>query len=171
MTLIIRPEEPGDHAAVFDVNKRAFDTPLEAGLVEKLRPVARPIISLVAVKDAAVVGHILFTPVTIRSDDGARAAMGLGPMAVVPEFQNQGIGSKLVLAGLEECRKIDQPVVFVLGHPKYYPRFGFKPVAPKGLHYKDEKYDFAFMVRELTPGALAGMSGYVHYLPQFDEAE
>jgi putative acetyltransferase len=75
-------------------------------------------------------------------------------MAVLPEFQNRGIGSALVRAGLEACRNIGESVVFVLGHLEFYPRFGFQPAAQKGLRYKSLDFDPHFMVAELSPGAL-----------------
>jgi len=166
--LSIRPEQPEDHAAVFVVNERAFETSAEARLVDALRPVAQPLISLVAVLENQVVGHILFTPVTVEGDAGTPKAMALGPMAVLPEYQNQGIGSQLVRAGLEACRQIGERVVFVLGHAEYYPRFGFQPAAPKGLRYKHPDFDPYFMVAELSPGALQEMTGWVQYHPEFD---
>jgi len=165
--ITIRPERPEDQAAVFAVNQSAFPTPAEARLVDTLRPVARPIVSLVATLDDEVVGHILFAPVTVRGDAGTWAAMGLAPMAVHPNHQNRGIGSQLVRAGLEACRRLGQEVVFVLGHLGYYPRFGFEPAPPKGLTYKGQ-VDPHFMVIELRPGALGGMAGAVEFHPEFD---
>ncbi len=165
--ITVRPEQPEDHAAVFEVNRRAFDTDAEARLVEALRPVARPLCSLVAVEGGQVVGHILFTPVTVA---GTAGAMALGPMAVVPEHQRRGIGSRLVRAGLDACRALGASVVFVLGHAAYYPRFGFRPAAPLGLRYKHPDFDPHFMVIELRPGALHGMTGEVVYHPAFEAA-
>jgi putative acetyltransferase len=164
----VRPELPEDREAVFDVNRRAFETPAEATLVDALRPVARPLISLVAVLDGRVVGHILFTPVTIEGGAAAGRAMALGPMAVLPELQNRDIGSRLVVVGLEACRDIGVHVVFVLGHREYYPRFGFEPAPPKGLRYKHADFDPYFMAVELSQDALSGLSGNVKYHPQFD---
>jgi putative acetyltransferase len=165
----IRPEQPEDYPDVFLVNERAFGTSAEARLVDSVRPVVRPFISLVAVLEDKVVGHILFTPVAIEGDTKAWRAMALGPMSVLPKYQNQGIGSRLVLAGLEACRQINEPVVFVLGHPGFYPRFGFQPAAEKGLRYKHSDFDPYFMVTELVPGALNGMSGLVKYHSEFDK--
>jgi putative acetyltransferase len=165
---IIREERPQDHRAVYEVNRRAFETAAEAEIVEAVRRVAMPPLSLVAVEDDRVVGHILLSPVTIRNEDKTATAMGLGPMSVLPEFQKQGIGSQLVRAALESCRKMQHNVVFVLGHTRYYPRFGFEPAALRGLHYKNELLDTHFMVAELEPGALDGLAGIVEYLPEFD---
>lgn len=168
MNGLIREERPEDCPAVYEVNRRAFPTPAEADLVDALRPMADPLISLVAVLDGRVVGHILFTPVQVVGETGERTALGLAPMAVLPEFQSQGIGSRLVRAGLDACRALGYPAVVVLGHPDYYPRFGFEPAAPRGLHYKDASFDPYFFVIGLALGALEGLSGWVEYLPPFE---
>jgi putative acetyltransferase len=168
MNVLIREERPEDRLAVYEVNRRAFPTPAEADLVDALRPMADPLISLVAVLDGRVVGHILFTPVRVVGETGERTALGLAPMAVFPEFQSQGIGSRLVRAGLDACRALGYPAVVVLGHPDYYPRFGFEPAAPRGLHYKDASFDPYFFVIGLAPGALEGLSGWVEYLPPIE---
>lgn len=164
----IRNENPEDYAAVYRVNKLAFEGVEEADLVERLRGV-RPNISLVAVKDGAVVGHIFFSPVTLAPENENLNAMGLAPMAVLPEFQNQGIGSALVRRGLEECQKHGFEAVFVLGHPAYYPRFGFTPSKAKGIGCEYDAPDETFMVLELTPDALNGRAGIVKYHPEFAE--
>lgn len=168
MNVLIREERPEDRPAVYKVNRSAFPTPAEADLVDALRPLADPLISLVAVVDGRVVGHILFTPVRVVGEGSEGTALGLAPMAVLPEFQSQGIGSRLVHAGLDACRKLGHPVVFVLGHPDYYPRFGFEPAAPRGFHYRDPNFDPYFFVAELTPGGLDGLSGRVEYLPPIE---
>jgi putative acetyltransferase len=165
----IRDETPGDYAEVYRVNALAFGQEGEAALVERLRG-ACPHISLVAVEDGRVVGHIFFSPVTVESEGGAAfEAVGLAPMAVLPEFQNQGVGSGLVRRGLEECARRGHELVFVLGHPDYYPRFGFTKAAAKGISCEYPAPDEAFMVLELKPGALAGRTGMVRYRPEFAE--
>ena len=168
MDVLIREERPEDRTAVYEVNRRAFPTPVEADLVDALRPMADPLISLVAVLDGRVLGHILFTPVRVVGETGERTALGLAPMAVLPEFQNQGIGSRLVRAGLDACRELGHSAVVVLGHAEYYPRFGFEPAAPRGLHYKDVSFDPYFFVIGLAPGGVEGLSGWVEYLPPFE---
>lgn len=170
MTLV-RYERSADQTAVFNINARAFGGPNEARLVDVLRESARPHISLVAVREGRVVGHIFFSPVTVGSGARAWEAIGLAPMAVEPEWQKRGIGSDLVRVGLATCRAIRRPVVFVLGHPEYYPRFGFRPAPPLGLRFKGPEFDPAFMVAELEPGALAGRTGEVRYLPDFGRFE
>ena len=165
--MIIRTEVPADHRAVFDVQARAFGRTEEAELVDVLRPIAQPQISLVAESGARVVGHIFFSPVFI---DGTESwiALGLAPLAVAPEFQNRGIGSELVRAGLRACGGVGHALVFVLGHTNYYPRFGFQSARVHGLRYEQALPDEdAFMVIELSPGALAGRTGVVRYLPEF----
>ncbi len=166
--IIIRRERPGETSAVRRVNEQAFGQRAEADLVDALRQRDEFLISLVAIEDEQVVGHILFSPVTVQSDRASWSAMGLGPMAVLPQHQGKGIGSQLVEVGLEECRKTGHEVVVVLGHPEFYPRFGFEPSKPLGIRWKKEVPEEVFMVTELREGALAGRRGVVKYLPEFD---
>lgn len=168
--LIVRDETPSDRDAVRVVNERAFGGAAEADLVDALREGARPHVSLVAESEGRVVGHIFFSPVVIESVSGASEAFALGPMGVLPEVQRQGVGSELIRRGLEECRRLGHEVVFVLGHPEYYPRFGFAPAAAKGLRCEYPVPDEVFMVAELREGALAGRTGLVKYRPEFGRA-
>ena len=165
MTLV-RDERPEDYAAVYRVNALAFGQEGEAALVERLRGACAHI-SLVAVEDEQVVGHIFFSPVAVESEGAAFEAVGLAPMAVLPEFQNRGVGSRLVRRGLEECARRGHGVVFVLGHPEFYPRFGFTPAKAKGITCEYPVPDDVFMVLELKPGALGGRTGLVRYRPEF----
>ena len=165
----IRPERPGDEAAVREVNEQAFGQPDEARIVDRVRPLADRFISLVAVEDDRVIGHVLFTPVTVRHDTDAWHAFALGPVAVMPSRQRRGVGAALIRAGLEACLDIDEPVVFVLGDPKYYARFGFRSAAALGLRFRSAEFDEAFMVVELRPGALGERRGMVEYLAPFDD--
>src|SRR5688572_26858636 len=125
--VVVRQEEPDDRMAIRHIHEQAFGRPAEAYLVDALRARGQALLSLVAVQDDRVVGHILFSPVTIESADGAFPAVGLGPMAVLPALQCQGIGTLLVTMGLAECRAAGHVCVVVLGHQTYYPRFGFRP--------------------------------------------
>lgn len=169
MAIAIRPERPEDCAAIFDVNARAFPTDAEARLVDRLRDAGAATISLVAERDGAIVGHVCFSPVRVVAEDGAAyRAIGLAPVAVVPELQKNGIGGALIRAGFEACHAQGEPIVFVLGHPPYYPRFGFVPAAQQGLSYEGRPaFSPAFFVRELVPGALAGRGGVVSYHEAF----
>lgn len=163
----IRTQSADDDGAVRQVNEAAFPTPVEADLVERLRAEADPVISLVAEDDGAIVGHILFSPVTLAADSDF-AAFALGPMAILPARQRQGIGSNLVRAGLDECARLGCRAVFVLGHPDYYPHFGFVPASRYGIFSQFEVPDEVFMVLELEPGALGGKAGKMRYHAAFD---
>jgi len=164
----IRTEEEKDRAAVYAVNAAAFETPREAKLVDALRQRAEPTISLVAEGSENVVGHIMFSPVSLTGHAEAKI-MGLGPMAVAPTHQRRGIGSMLVPAGLEVCKQMGFGAVVVLGHPKFYPRFGFAPSSRFGIKCEYDVPEEVFLVVELQPGYLSGASGTIHYHPAFRE--
>ncbi|HEY9404017.1 MAG TPA: N-acetyltransferase [Pyrinomonadaceae bacterium] len=166
--IIVRAETPEDVVAVHQVNEAAFGRVEEAALVDALRAAARPYISLVAEVGGRVVGHIFFSPVTLETEERPHTLLGLAPMSVLPEYQNQGIGSRLVREGLSECRRAGCDAVVVLGHPEYYPRFGFVPASRNGLSCEYPVPDEAFMVAELTPGGLSAQ-GRVKYRPEFGE--
>jgi putative acetyltransferase len=165
--IVTREESPQDYEAVQRVNELAFGQPNEADLVDALRGVAQPQLSLVAVTDGQVVGHIFFSPVVIEPGGSELIAVTLAPMSVLPEYQHQGIGSELVNEGLIKCRQLGISVVIVIGHPDYYPRFGFNPARERGLQCEYEVPDEAFMVLELTPGSLPGEGGLVKFPPEF----
>jgi putative acetyltransferase len=156
------------------VNESAFGTPAEANLVDALREQARPIVSLVGEGTSAgdgadngiIVGHIMFSPVSLPGHPALRM-MGLAPMAVAPAHQRNGIGSALVRAGLEQCRQLGFGAVVVLGHPAYYPRFGFAPSTRFGIGCEYEVPEEVFMVVELDAGVLRGACGEVKYHPAF----
>lgn len=167
--IAIRSEQPEDKDAIHRVNEQAFNASEEAILVDQLREHGKVVLSLVAVHDGQVVGHILFSPIVIETADQALEGVGLAPMAVLPEFQNQGIGSRLVRAGLDECRRLGHKLAVVLGHPEFYPRFGFVPASRYGIRSEFDVRDEVFMAMELQPGALAGCAGLVKYQPEFDD--
>jgi putative acetyltransferase len=163
----IRHEQAGDETAIDRVNDAAFGGTDESRIVNAVRAAGLATISLVAVQDSKVVAHILFTAVCLDAARSAARALGLGPMAVVPEMQRRGIGTRLVRAGLEECARAGYHAVVVVGHPEFYPRFGFRPAREFGLRCEFDVPDAAFMAAELTPGALAGAAGTVRYAPEF----
>jgi putative acetyltransferase len=157
--LTIRPETPKNAAAIRRVNIEAFGQKEEAEIIEKLRSRGMLRISLVAAQDGEIIGHIAFSPVTVESEHSSSGAMALAPMSVLPAYQRKGIGSQLIYAGLEECRSLGHEIVVVLGHPDYYPRFGFTPAKPKGVNCEFQVPDEAWMILELKEGALAGRRG------------
>ena len=166
--ITIRPERPEDASRVRHVNELAFAQPAEAHLVERLRQTCADALSLVA-EDDAVVGHILFTPVVVESAGRRVIGMGLAPMAVLPDHQRQGIGSQLVRRGLDILRERGCAFVVVVGHPEYYPRFGFEPASMHGLASQWEGIpDAAFMVLVMDVRAMAGVSGVARYTDEFN---
>lgn len=158
----IREEEVNDWPAVYSLNECSFETTSEADLVDLLRAQVPAVISLVAEVDQEVVGHIMFTPVTLSAYP-AVSMMGLAPMAVSSNHRRRGIGSALVTQGMEECGILGTGAVVVLGHSGYYPRFGFKPASLFGIQCEYDVPDDVFMAVEIEPGYLAGKSGVVKY--------
>lgn len=161
----IRAEVPTDHAAIRQVNEAAFGTSEEADLVESLRRDGLVLLSLVAESGGRVVGHILFSRMSIDTPNGAIVAAALAPMAVSPEFQRQGIGGRLIRDGLDNLRRLGEQLVIVVGHPEYYPRFGFSSALAGSLEspFPSE----VFMALELRAGALHGIRGRVRYPDAF----
>ena len=164
--MIIRKEDPKDYAAVHAVNTASFETEAEANLVDVLRKEAQPIISLVAEIDGVIVGHILFSPVSLSGFPDLKI-MGLGPLAVIPKYQRKGIGTALTETGLEMCKGLGYGAVIVLGHPEYYPRFGFRPSVLYDITCEYDVPEDVFMVNELQPGYLDGSFGVIKYHPAF----
>src|SRR5687767_11963511 len=147
----VRREASEDIPKIRTINVTAFGSVTEADIVDVLRSDAPHVISLVAEEDGAVIGHIMFSPVTVAGAPDLRA-MALAPMAVIPQHQGTGVGSALVKAGLEECQRSRAAAVFVVGHPSYYPRFGFATASLLGFRCEFDVPDAAFMVAELVPG-------------------
>jgi putative acetyltransferase len=164
--MLIRAEEQRDWAAVHAVNVSAFETPAEANLVDALREQAQPLVSLIAEDNGAIVGHIMFSPVSLTGHPALKI-MGLAPMAVAPQHQRGGVGSALVRAGLQQCKQLGFGAVVVLGHPAYYPRFGFSSSARFCIGCEYEVPEEVFMVVELEAGFLRGASGKVKYHAAF----
>jgi len=166
----IRCETQQDIETIRAVNQLAFGGSAEADLVDRLRQQGISLISMVAVEPHKIVGHILFSPMSVDGHPEIVTVAGLAPLAVLPTYQRKGIGSKLVRAGLKECRQAGFKAVAVLGHPDYYPRFGFKPAASYGIRCEFDAPAEAFMVLELHPGALAELrNSKLCYLPEFKD--
>ena len=166
----IRQARPEDSTALGRVHLVAFGGPVEAKLVQLISERKKALITLVAVSDGRVVGHILFSRVTIANSPDIFNAVGLAPVAVLPEFQRKGIGSALIREGLERCKQAGYHAVVLIGDPAYYSRFGFVRAADFGLQNEYGVHD-EFMALPLHDGALDGISGMVKYLPEFREAE
>lgn len=165
MSPIIRTETVTDRPAIREVNRLAFGGECEARLVDALRGGGHARVSLVAEEGGRVVGHILFSDLPIVTASGTVHALVLAPTAVVPDRQRNGIGSLLAQEGLRACRDAGHRIVVVLGHPDFYPRFGFSAKAADPL--RSPYSGPAFMAVELVPGALEGVVGEVRYPPPF----
>lgn len=165
---VVRPEAADDTGAVRVVNELAFSSNAEARLVDRLRRDARPLVSIVAEIDRELVGHILFSPVTLSGRTDLQL-MGLAPMAVRPDRQRCGIGTALVEAGLAACLRLGTDAVVVLGHPRYYPRFGFMPASRFRLRCAWDVPDDVFMALELRAGCLDEAGGQVEYHTAFND--
>ena len=173
--LIIRKEILSDYDRVIEITAKAFETmPFSDGdedkLVVRLRnaPGFIPELSLVAELNGLVVGHILFTPLVIDNGQQGFESLVLGPVSVLPEFQKQGIGGQLIIAGHKKAKELGFQSVILIGHPEYYPRFGYKTAFGWGLKVAMElPSDDVFMAIELTENALSGVSGMVIFPPEF----
>ena len=168
MTLI-RAELPQDRLAVYRVHVAAFGGEIEARLVDLLRERRKSVVSLVAEVEGEVVGHIMFSLVTLDQMQQGSQWVGLAPVGVLPNFQNRRIGAALINEGLAECTRRKYAVVVLLGDPRYYSRFGFMHAADFGLTCEYNEPD-AFQVLELKPGALVNVRGLVRYAQEFNEA-
>lgn len=166
LPIIIRRATAFDETDIRQVNRAAFGTDAEANLVDALRAGGYAEVELAAVNDEKVIGHILFSRVGIRTSSAAIGSLSLAPMAVLPEYQRRGIGGELVRQGIKACRDMGHASVLVLGHPDFYPRFGFSAERARRLTSPFGGGN-AWMVIELIPGALAGMEGQVEYPPPF----
>ncbi len=168
MTIAVRAAAPADRAAIAAINTEAFGQPDEAALVEALRADGDVAFELAAERDGAVVGHILFSPLALRPEpENAPRLLSLAPVAVRPDCQRQGVGGALVRAGLGRARTEGWDAVIVLGHPDYYPPFGFSHAAAAGLDHPFPEAGPAFMALELSDGALARAAGRLVFAPAF----
>lgn len=172
MNVTIRREEAKDYKKVCEVTRSAFQQETECKLIEKIRKGKHfvPELSLVAEVDHEIVGHILFSRITIVGDS-VFESLALAPMAVIPEFQKQGIGTKLIKKGIEEAKELGFNSIIVLGHKDYYPKFGFTRASNWGIKCPFEVPDEAFMAIELTERAFEDKAGTVKYPDEFMEVE
>lgn len=161
----IRAASPADAQAIATLNRAAFGGEDEVGIVERLRRDDLAAVELVAERDNAIVGHILLSWLPTMMDGRTVKALALAPMAVLPGSQKQGIGGRLIMAALHEAMAAGAEAVIVLGHPDYYPRFGFSAALARNL--ASPFPGDAFMALELAPGALAGQQGSVSYPAAF----
>ena len=159
----IRDERPADFAAIRDVNRLAFAQDQEANIVDALRANGGSLLSLVATLDGEVVGHIMYSPLTVTAATGA----ALGPMAVLPERQRQGIGSRLVAEGNRRLANTGCPFVVVLGHAGFYPRFGFRPASAFGISCEWNVPDEVFMALMLDDAKRPDIAGIARYRAEF----
>jgi putative acetyltransferase len=162
----VREERPADVAAIRDVNNRAFGQDLEGKIVDALRSNGAALLSLVATLNNRVVGHIMYSPISV----GGKIGAALGPMAVLPQHQNRGVGSKLVEAGNRKIKDLGYSFIIVLGHSNFYPRFGFAPAGNHGIQCEWEVSDDAFMLLVLDAEKMRGVSGVAKYRDEFSSA-
>jgi len=166
----IRQELPEDINDIRALNEKAFGQPQEANIISKLRNNCEGLISLVATENKKIVGYILFSPVIIEGKNGVAKGMGLAPMAVLPEKQRQGIGTQLVNTGIEYLKKTKCQFIIVLGHPEYYPRFGFELASRYGIKSQWEAVpDEALMILWLDKSMMNHVSGVAKYRDEFNE--
>lgn len=168
MDIEVREERPEDIPAIHMLNQQAFGQEQEANIVDALRKNGGALLSLVATIDGKVVGHIMYSPITIA---GKHEGAALGPMSVLPQYQNQGIGSRLVQTGNERLRQASYPYVIVLGHADYYPRFGFRPASQYGVACEWDVPDNVFMLLVLDGERMSGVSGKAQYRSEFSTVE
>jgi putative acetyltransferase len=163
VAVLIREEQPTDMRSIREVNIRAFEQEQEANIVDALRANGAVVLSLVATVDGYVVGHIMFSPISV----GEMTGVALAPMAVLPECQRQGVGSQLIATGMQRLKDAGCPFVIVLGHAGYYPRFGFVPASTRAIQCEWDVADNVFMVFVLDETRMQGVSGTAKYREEF----
>ncbi len=169
LAVSIHPERADDRELIADVNREAFGRDNEARFIDAVRatPDFVPQLSLVAVRRREIIGHAMLSRVAVLTDEAFVSALALAPNAVLPKVQRQGVGSALVQATLDRAAALGHRMVFVVGHPNFYPRFGFVPARPLGLEPPFSVPDEVFLVHELEPGAAASLRGQVIFPEAF----
>jgi putative acetyltransferase len=163
----IREERPDGLASIRELNRRAFGQNQEGNIIDAVRANGAALLSLVATLDDRVVGHIMYSPATVA---GSVRGAALGPMAVLPKYQRQGIGGKLVEAGNRKLNDAGCPFIIVVGHANYYPRFGFRPASKHGIKCEWDVPDDAFMLLVLDEAKMKSVSGLATYRREFSSA-
>jgi len=166
--IAIRTEEPADVEVIHSIHQSAFPTEAEARLVDRLREERKLALSLIAEIEDRGVGHVAFSPVSVDHQSPAGQGVGLGPVAVLPEWQGRGIGEQLITRGVEDCRRDGYSFIVVLGEPEYYEKFGFRRASLFGLG-NEYGVDDPFMVLELRLGGLPKGPGTIKYVKVFSE--
>ncbi|MGZ9584488.1 GNAT family N-acetyltransferase [Paenibacillus marinisediminis] len=171
MTIRVRTEQHEDHQAIRDVNIAAFDNRNdEADLVDRIRQSLYyvPMLSIIAEDDGEIVGHLMLSEAEVTEGDQHHKVIALAPIAVMPDRQREGIGKLLIEVGLKRCKELGYSLVLLIGHPTYYPKFGFVPARAHGLELRQFQVpDEVFMVYELQEHALERISGELKYPPAF----
>jgi putative acetyltransferase len=168
MKLSIRRQAPGDESAVFDVVHQAFDKPDEAEAVDKIVARQGEDLALVALSDGHIVGHVLFSPMSVENYQGKAKITGLAPLAVHPDFQNQGVGKQLVNEGLRLVREAGFTAVVVLGSETYYGNLGFTPASEWGLAFSEGAFGDHFRIIVFDEQAIMDCRGAIHYVPEIE---
>jgi len=169
--IVITSETKKDQEQVSKVNDLAFNQINEGQLVDKLRNTNCFIreLSLVAKFKDEIIGYALFYPIKIRKNSKLSDSLSLGPVSVLPEYQNQGVGTKLIKTGLEIAAKLGFKSVIVIGHPEFYPRFGFQKASKWRIVSPYPVSDDAFLAKELVANGLEGCDGTAQYPEEFDK--
>jgi putative acetyltransferase len=167
----IRPEKEIDREDIYKVNELAFGRDVESRLVDSLRNSESYVegLSLVAEHVGEIIGHIMFTRISTDPENEKFVGVSLAPIAVLPDCQKKGIGSKLIREGIKACKSKSFKAIIVIGHPEYYPKFGFTQAREKGLESSIPVPDEAFKVLELVTGSLEGTEGKIIFASEFDE--
>jgi len=160
----IREERPADVAAVREVNRRAFEQERESNIVDALRANGGALLSLVATIHDQVIGHVMYSRVSVGDMVNGAA---LGPMAVLPEHQRQGIGTRLIDTGNQKIKDAGYPFIIVVGHAEYYPRFGFRPAGKYVIKCEWDVPEEVFMVLMLDAAKMQGVAGLAKYRDEF----